>query len=201
MAPDPWPLVFPLAPTDSTLSRLRPWQAAALTPAREGGNRQNTNGGAQVPDPIAPPFASRPAEAVELVSLAVSAGDLEAALAQYEDGAVLRPWAHDPGGDAETVADALTALMDLRLPVSVQVCAIVPTDALALVLSKRHIIGTGPDCEQIQLGGAGATVVRRQQSGSWRIIADAWHLSGPGTCPGTQLIPARHQHPGAGTGS
>jgi hypothetical protein len=37
-----------------------------------------------VPDPIAPPVAGRPAEAVELVSLAVSDGDLEAALAQYE---------------------------------------------------------------------------------------------------------------------
>lgn len=132
-----------------------------------------------MPDPIAPPVAARPAEAVELVSLAVSGGDLEAALAQYEDGAVLRPWAHDPEGYTETVAGALTALMDLRLPVSVQIHTIVPAGAVALVLSARHIIGTGPDCEPIQLSGAGATVVRRQQAGSWRIIADAWHLSGP----------------------
>jgi ketosteroid isomerase-like protein len=134
-----------------------------------------------VPDPIAPPVAARPAEAVELVSLAVSGGDLEAALAQYEGGAVLRPWAHDPGGDTETVADRLTAVMDLRLPVSAQISAVVPVGALALVLSTRHIVGTGPDCEPVQLHGAGATVVRRQQSGSWRIIADAWHLSGRGT--------------------
>jgi len=133
-----------------------------------------------VPDPIAPPVAAWPAEALELVSLAVSGGDLEAALAQYEAEAVLRPWAHAPKGDTETVADALTALMDLRLPVSVQIRAIVPTGAVALVLSARHIIGTGPDCEPIQLSGAGATVVRRQQAGSWRIIADAWQLSGPG---------------------
>ena len=134
-----------------------------------------------MPDPIAPPLAARPAEAVELVSLAVSGGDLEAALAQYEDGAVLRPWAHDLAGDGDTVADALTALMDLRLPVSVQIRAIVPSGGLALVLSERFIIGTGPDREPVQLRGAGATVVRRQQGGSWRIIADAWHLSGRGT--------------------
>jgi len=118
---------------------------------------------------------------VELVSLAVSGGDLEAALAQYECGAVLRPWAYDPGGSTKTVADTLTVLMDLRLPVSVQISAVVPADALALVLSTRHIIGTGPDCEPVQLRGAGATVVRRQQGGSWRIVADAWHLSGRGT--------------------
>jgi ketosteroid isomerase-like protein len=134
-----------------------------------------------VPDPISPPVAARPAEAVELVSLAVSGGDLEAALVQYEGGAVLRPWAEDLRGSAETVADALTVLMDLRLPVSVQIRAVVPTDALALVLSTWHIRGTGPDCEPIRLSGTGATVVRRQQGGSWRIIADAWHLSGRGT--------------------
>ena len=134
-----------------------------------------------MPDPIAPPVAAGPAEAVEFVSLAVSGGDLEAALAQYESGAVLRPWAHDSEGSTEAVADTLTVLMDLRLPVSVQISAVVPADTLALVLSTRHIIGTGPDCEPVQLGGAGATVLRRQQGGSWRIVADAWHLSGRGT--------------------
>jgi hypothetical protein len=46
-------------------------------------------------------------------------GDLEAALAQYEAGAVLQPWAGDPGGNTGAVADALIGLMDLRLPLSV----------------------------------------------------------------------------------
>jgi ketosteroid isomerase-like protein len=132
-----------------------------------------------VPDPIAPPVARRPAEAVELVALAVSGGDLEAALAQYEAGAVLRPWARDPGGEADGVAGALVRLMDLRLPLSVRIRAVVPGDGLALVLGEWHIAGTGPDCERIQLTGAGATVVRRQQGGSWRIAADAWCLDGP----------------------
>jgi len=152
-------------------------------PARAA-SRQNTNGGAQVPDPIAPPAASRPAEAVELVSLAVSDGDLEAALAQYEAGAVLRPWAHDQGGDTCGVAGALIPLIDLRLPLAVRIRAVVPTGSLALVVGERHIAGTGPDCEQIQLSGAGATVVRRQQGGSWRIVADAWCLDGPGAGQG-----------------
>ncbi|MGE5287810.1 MAG: YybH family protein [Micromonosporaceae bacterium] len=132
-----------------------------------------------MPDPIAPPIASRPAEAVELVSLAVSDGDLEAALAQYEAGAVLWPWARDPGGETEGIAEALVRLMDLRLPLSVRIRAVVPGDGLALVLGEWHIAGTGPDCERIQLTGAGASVVRRQQAGSWRIAADAWRLDGP----------------------
>jgi ketosteroid isomerase-like protein len=114
------------------------------------------------------------------MSLAVSDGDLDAALAQYEAGAVLRPWAHDPGGDTDGVAEALIRLMDLRLPLSVRIRAIVPGDGLALIAGERHIVGTGPDCERVQLSGAGATVVRRQPGGSWRIAADAWCLDGPG---------------------
>lgn len=132
-----------------------------------------------MPDPIGPPVASRPAEAVELVSQAISDGDLEAALAQYEAGAVLRPWADDPGGDTDGVADGLTRLMDLRLPLSVRIRAVVPGDGLALVVGEWHIAGTGPDRERIQLTGAGATVVRRQPGGSWRIAADAWRLTAP----------------------
>jgi ketosteroid isomerase-like protein len=133
-----------------------------------------------VPDPIAPPVASRPAEAVELVSLAVSDGDLDAAVAQYEAGAVLRPWARDLGGDKDGVADALIQLMGLRLPLSVRIRTIVPGDGLALIVGERHIVGTGPDCEPVQLSGAGATVVRRQPGGSWRIAVDTWRLDGPG---------------------
>jgi ketosteroid isomerase-like protein len=82
--------------------------------------------------------------------------------------------------DTDGVADALIQLMDLRLPLSVRIRAVVPADGVALVLGERHVVGTGPDCEPVQLSGAGATVVRRQQGGSWRIVAEAWYLSGPG---------------------
>ena len=132
-------------------------------------------------DPIAPPTASRPAEAVELVSLAVSDGDLEAALVQYEAGAAFRPWARDPDGGTDSVVDTLIQLMDLRLPLCVHIRAVVPADGIALVLSERNIVGTSPDGSRVQLSGAGATVVRSGQEGSWRIVADAWNLRGPGS--------------------
>ena len=132
-----------------------------------------------MPDPIAPPVADRPADAVELACLAVSNGDLEAALAQYEAGAPLRPWIHHPGGADDQIAEVLLRLIDLRLPLSVRICAIVTADGVALVLGERKIVGTGPDREWIQLSGSGATVVRCQRDGSWRIAADAWNLGGP----------------------
>ena len=57
---------------------------------------------AQLSDPIAPAKPPRwPSEAAELVALAVSDGDLGAAVAQYDPAAALRPWAGaDPGGSA-----------------------------------------------------------------------------------------------------
>jgi hypothetical protein len=46
----------------------------------------------KVSDLIRPPVARRPEEALELVSQALSDGDLEAALAQYEKGTLLAYW-------------------------------------------------------------------------------------------------------------
>ena len=132
-----------------------------------------------MPDPIAPPVASQPAETVELVCLAVSDGDLETALAQYEAGAPLRPWAHHPDGAADQIEEILLGLIDLRLPLSVRISAIVASDGVALVLGERRIAGTGPDRQWLQLSGSGATVVRCKRDGSWRIAADAWNLDDP----------------------
>ena len=153
-----------------------------------------------MPDPIVPPSATVPAEVVALVSLAISDGDLDAALAQYEPGAVLEPLAPGAPPAAPGLASSLAQLMELRLPLSVTVCDVltsseVATSAdpyggadltahvglagclVALVLADRRIVGTGPDCQPVDLRGSGATAVRQQPDGSWRIVADAWRLA------------------------
>jgi hypothetical protein len=72
---------------------------------------------AELSDPITPPAARWPSEAADLVALAVSDGDLGAAVAQYEPAAALLPWASDgdgrPGGhrlDGGVSPDGLTSL-------------------------------------------------------------------------------------------
>ena len=130
-------------------------------------------------DPIGPPAARRPEEALELVSLALSDGDLEAAVAQYERGALLQPWAAEPA-QAATIRGLLTGLMALRLPLPVTVCAVLPAGDLALVLAERRISGRAPDGRTVELCGLGSTMVRRQPGGSWCIVADAWRLDGSG---------------------
>jgi ketosteroid isomerase-like protein len=124
-------------------------------------------------DPIAPPAARRPDEALELVSQAFSDGDLEAALAQYEDAAQLRPWLTGP---VPGLRPAMAGLMALRLPLAVQVYDVLKVSGLTVLTCERRIRGTGPDCEPVRLRGYGFAAVRPQPDGTWRIAIDAWCL-------------------------
>jgi ketosteroid isomerase-like protein len=138
-------------------------------------------------DLIPPAVARHPAEAVELVAVALSDGDLEAALAQYERDAVLRPWQESSPAEAP-LASQLAAVMEMRLPIGLEVRAVIPAGTLALVLAERRISGAGPDCEDVHVRGSGAAIVRRQPGGGWRIAADAWCLAGAGV-PGVSPQP------------
>ena len=131
-------------------------------------------------DPISPPVARRPEETVELVAAALSDGDLEAALAQYERGAVLHPWAAGAGLGGSSLPDTIAGLMALRLPLAATVHTVLASGDLALVLGEREIAGTGPAGERVRLTGLGSSVVRRQPDGTWCIAAEAWCLGEPG---------------------
>lgn len=133
-------------------------------------------------DPIAPPAARWPSEAPELVSLAVSDGDLGAAVAQYELGAVLRPWACDQA-DGGTIHETMTEIMHLRLPLDTRLLAVLPADGLTMLICERRIEGASPDGKPVSLRGVGCTVVRAQADGAWRIAADAWRLTAHPTVP------------------
>ncbi len=133
-------------------------------------------------DPIAPLTARQPVEAVELVSLAVSDGDVGAALAQYEPAAALRPWARQTT-DGTGIQAAICHVMDLRLPLSIEVRMVLPAAGLVLIVAERLMAGTGPDGQPVRLRGLGCTVVRPQPDATWRIAADAWCLAEPAGWP------------------
>jgi ketosteroid isomerase-like protein len=136
----------------------------------------------QVPDPIKPPAARRPEEALELACVALSDGDLEAALAQYESTAVLARWPCRALSADRDIRGALTCFMALRLPLSIRIGTVLQADGLALVTCDRRVAGTGPDGEQVALSGRGCAVVRPQHDGTWRIAADTWQV-GDGASP------------------
>lgn len=143
-----------------------------------------------MPDPIAPPVAYQAEEALELVCQAFSDGDIEAALAQYEDSAQLRPWAvASSDRDWRDIRGVLGELMSLRLPLSVQVSEVLQISDLSVVMCERRIFGTGPDCEPVRLRGYGFTAVRLQPDGAWQIVADAWCLESVNGAPAVPLDP------------
>jgi len=144
-------------------------------------------------DPISPPAARRPSEAAELVSLAISDGDLDAAVAQYESTAPLLPWA-DGRPPGQTVAETMTAIMRLRLPLDTRLVAALPAVGLTMLVCERRIDGVAPDGTPVRLHGVGCTVVRPQHDGSWRIAADAWQLAERALDPEPQA-PARYDLP------
>jgi hypothetical protein len=127
-------------------------------------------------DLITPPAARWPSEAAELVSLAISDGDLAAAVAQYEAAAPLRPWAGEPPA-GRGVEETLAVIMRMRLPLGTRIVAVLPAAGLTMLVCERYIDGVAPDGATVRLHGAGCTVVRPQPDGSWRIAADAWQLS------------------------
>jgi ketosteroid isomerase-like protein len=128
-------------------------------------------------DPIKPPAARRPEEALELVSQALSDGDLEAALAQYEKGALLACWPEtDEVGQVGEVGQVLAGVMALRLPLYVRISSVLESPELALVICERRVAGTGPDGERVWFSGHGCAVLRPQPDGAWRIAADAWRV-------------------------
>ena len=136
-------------------------------------------------DPIQPPAARRPEEALELVSQALSDGDLEAALAQYEKSALLAYW---PDGTDSDVREALTGVMALRLPLAVRIVVVLESPELALVVCERRVSGADPDGAPVRLAGHGCAMLRPQPDGSWRIAADVWHV-GPELPPDPPEIP------------
>ena len=138
-------------------------------------------------DPISPPAARWPSQAAEFVSLAVSDGDLGAAVAQYEPTAALLAWA-DEQADGGSLEQTMSEIMQLRLPLDTRLVAVLPAQGLTMLVCERRIDGVGPDGALVRLRGVGCTVVRPQHDGSWRIAADAWQLSGDGDASLNEFI-------------
>jgi ketosteroid isomerase-like protein len=149
-----------------------------------------------MPDPIQPPAARRPEEALELVAQALSDGDLEAAVAQYEKTALLAYWPNDRYGDRD-VRETLTAFMALRLPMTVRIVLVLESPELTLAVCARRVAGTDADGAPVRLTGHGCAMLRPRPDGSWRIVADVWHVGPelPAGLPGFTLSGRTHHGP------
>jgi uncharacterized protein (TIGR02246 family) len=117
--------------------------------------------------------ARTPEDVDRLLCEAISAGDLEAALAFYEPEAqfVAEPGHVVTGRDA--IREVLSHFLALKPTLTMDKVTAVRAGDIALLASIWSLTSTGSDGKTINLSGQGQEVVRRQPNGSWQFVIDA----------------------------
>ena len=117
--------------------------------------------------------AHTPEDADRLLCEAISAGDMEAALAFYEPEAqfVAEPGNVVTGRDA--IRRVMSQFLALKPTLTMENVTAVQAGNIALLASSWSLTGTGPDGQPINLSGQGQEVVRQQPDGSWQFVIDA----------------------------
>lgn len=116
--------------------------------------------------------AFKPEDCHRLIAEAFTAGDLEAVLSLYEDGATLVP---EPGAEPVSGAalkEAQQGLIACKPTMTVKTERLIEAGDVALLHSSWSVTGTAPSGEPLKMSHRGTEVVRRQSDGSWRFIID-----------------------------
>src|SRR5438045_2427458 len=99
--------------------------------------------------------AKTPADIDRLFGEAVTRGDVEAALACYEEGASLVPQPGQVVSGAAALREAVGGLVARKGPLDIRVEEVVEAGELALLRSRWTLRGTGPDGQPLEMAGAG----------------------------------------------
>jgi ketosteroid isomerase-like protein len=126
-----------------------------------------------VPDVIPPPVANRPGSVCGLVSAALSDGDLDAALTQYEAEAVSNPGDGRVLRGRTALRQVLAAAAATRRLYTVDVVRVLEAGDLALVHGTWQSTGTDERGTPVALAGTYDSVVRRSIDGTWRIAVES----------------------------
>jgi uncharacterized protein (TIGR02246 family) len=124
--------------------------------------------------PATPAAPTRnPADCDRLFAEYMTAGDLEALMTLYEDGATLVQ--HD--GQMHTghaaIAEVLGRLVAMRPTLQVEIVKVVSGgDDLAVVYDDWTLTATAADGSPVRRSGKAIEVVRRQGDGTWRVVCD-----------------------------
>jgi uncharacterized protein (TIGR02246 family) len=116
--------------------------------------------------------AQTPADVDQFFAEALSRGDLDGALAQYEDDA---QFVQDNGAVAQGRAAIREVLRDLLTSKPTLDCYEIDVQQngdVAVLRARWTYTGAGRDGTPIEARGRSIEIVRRQPDGSWRFIID-----------------------------
>ena len=119
--------------------------------------------------------ARTPTQVHEMFTEAFLAHDLDGVMALYDADALMAPLAGGPpvrGKDAiRKVIAALLAMNPRDGGLETVFC--LERDDLALMRSKWHFIGDGPDGNPVEMIGSGFEVMHRNADGTWVHLIDS----------------------------
>jgi uncharacterized protein (TIGR02246 family) len=113
-----------------------------------------------------------PADVDRLFAEALSAGDLEGALAMYEPDASYVDGHGTVARGHEQIRAALAELISLRSTLDCYEIDVVENGDLAVLRARWVFNGTNPDGTAFEHRGRSIEVVRRQPDGTWRFTID-----------------------------
>lgn len=112
------------------------------------------------------------AKVIERFASHLNDGNVDAALALYDEDAI---FAVEPGRVArgrEEIREALEGFTALSPTLSGDIVKVLETDDHAVVFNRWSLTGTAPDGSTVEMGGTSADVLRRDDSGQWRVLID-----------------------------
>jgi ketosteroid isomerase-like protein len=115
--------------------------------------------------------------AVETMTAAFMAKDIETVMQAYEPGAVVAFEPGQPIGDAATLVAMFTGMSGVDPQFTYAGHEVMVSGDTALHIAPWTMTGTGPDGAEIKQSGLSVAVLRRQPDGSWRMVIDNPHGS------------------------
>ena len=116
--------------------------------------------------------ANRPEECDLKIAEAVNAGDLEAAVALYEDDAAFVAGPDNVVRGSAAIRQMMTGMIAEKPRLKIEVPLVVQSGDLALLFSKWSATSVGADGKESTMSGNGREVVRRQADGTWKFVID-----------------------------
>jgi uncharacterized protein (TIGR02246 family) len=116
--------------------------------------------------------AESPEHVIALLTEALNSGDVDGAMALYENDATFAPQPGEEVKGHEAIRAALDQFMALKPRMGGEITKVMTVGDVALVMNRWQLEGTQADGALVEMRGHSADVLRRTPDGDWRILID-----------------------------